>query len=166
MAEEKAQQSVRQVPADLVEGGGDNLPLGHWVLASPMLIFLAWMWVDVFAHFSPIDNYWIDALLALLLYVFVFVLPVGMGVFYLVTSFPGLFNRAGWDVQPLESVSEGEFYTVRYRFQARRRAPTTWRQSWQRAGQGWFYLEMAAILIGGVAMIPIFFSASEFGFGQ
>ena len=35
-----------------------------------------------------------------------------------------------------------------------------------RAAQGWVYLEIAAIFIGAIAMIPIFFSVSEFGFGR
>jgi hypothetical protein len=32
--------------------------------------------------------------------------------------------------------------------------------------QGWVFLEMAAILIGAVVMIPLYFSARDFGFGQ
>jgi hypothetical protein len=35
-----------------------------------------------------------------------------------------------------------------------------------RAAQGWVYLEIAAIFIGAIAVIPLFFSALDFGFGQ
>jgi hypothetical protein len=131
-----------------------------------MLIFLAWAWVDLFAHFSPIPFYWVDVALALLVYALVIVLPLGVGAFYLVTSAPRLFSHAGWDVQPLEPVDEAEMYTVRYRFLNQHRAQHSWSQWWLRAAQGWVYLEIVTILVGGVAMIPIFFSVSEFGFGQ
>jgi len=91
---------------------------------------------------------------------------LGMGAHGLVTALPGLFNHAGWDAQPLESVREAEQYSVRYRFVARRRQPSSWRQAWVRAAQGWVYLEIFAIFVGAVLMVPIFFSASEFGFGR
>jgi hypothetical protein len=32
--------------------------------------------------------------------------------------------------------------------------------------QGWVFIEMAAILIGAVVMLPLYLSALEFGFGQ
>lgn len=156
----------REVAADLVEGMPDNGAVSQWILASPLLLFLAWMWVDIFAHYSPIPFYWLDALISLVVYAVAFVLPLGVGAFYLVTSLPRLFSHAGWDVQPLEPVSEAEMYMVRYRYQRRHRAANSWRQAWLRAAQGWVYLEMATILIGGVAIIPLFFSVSEFGFGQ
>jgi hypothetical protein len=169
MAEESggpAQPAYRTVPADLVETAPDNGALFHWILASPMLIFVAWLWVDLFAHFSPLPNYWLDAVLSLIVFAFVVVLPLGVGAFYLITSVPRLFSHAGWDVQPLEPVSDAEIHMVRYRYQARHRAANSWRQAWVRAAQGWVYLEIAAILIGAVVMVPIFFSVSEFGFGQ
>lgn len=165
-APKAAQFERRQVPADLIETIPDNGGLFHWILASPMLIFLAWTWLDLFAHYSPISFYWLDAVLGLVIFVLVIVLPFGVGAFYLVTAAPGLFSHAGWDLQPLEPVREAEMHRVRYRYQQRRRAVTSWGQTWARVAQGWVYLEIAAILVGAVVMIPIFFSASEFGFGQ
>lgn len=140
--------------------------LMHWLLASPLLLFVAWAWIDLFAHYSPLPNYWLDALLGLLLMVGVVVLPLGVAAFWLVTSFPGLFQHAGWDVQPLEPVREAEAYWVRYVYRTRQRAANTWGRAWLRAAQGWVYIEIAVIFVGAVAMIPLFFSASEFGFGQ
>ncbi len=168
-AEEKktrTRATYRMVSADLVEADSENLGISHWLLASPMLLFLAWLWVDLFAHFSPIAPYWVDAVVSIVIFLMVIVLPLGLVAFFGVTSLPRLFGHAGWDVQPLEPVAESEMYLVRYRYMHRHRAPHSWRQMWFRAAQGWVYLEIAAILIGGVAMIPIFFSASEFGFGQ
>jgi hypothetical protein len=161
-----ARPAQREVPADLVEAQPENGGLFHWVLASPMLLFLIWLWADIFAHFSPISSYWLDALLATVIFVLIFVLPVGVGAFYLVTSLPRLFSHAGWDLQPLETVREAEQYLVRYRFVNRHRAPNGWGRAWVRAAQGWVYLEIAAILIGAVVMVPVFFSVSDFGFGQ
>lgn len=156
----------REVPADLVEALPENGGLFHWVLASPILLFLLWVWIDIFAHFSPVASYWFDALLAMLIFVLLFVLPLGVGAFYLVTSLPRLFSHAGWDLQPLETVREAEQYMVRYRFANRHRAPHGWGRAWVRAAQGWVYIEIAAILIGAVVMVPIFFSVTDFGFGQ
>ncbi len=156
----------RVVPAALIEATPGAGGLGYWILASPMLGFLAWAWVDVFAHFSPLPWYWVDALLAVLVFVLLVVLPLGYLIHRLVTGLPGLFQHAGWDVQPLEPVAPDELYLVRYRYQARHRAPFSWGRLWLRAAQGWVYLEIAAILVGGVLMIPLFFSATEFGFGR
>lgn len=163
---EAAQAAYRKVPADLVETMPENGALFHWVLASPFLIFVAWLWVDLFAHFSPFPNYWIDVILGLVIFAYVVVLPLGVAAFYLVTAAPRLFSHAGWDVQPLEPISESEIHMVRYRYQARHRAPNSWGRAWMRAAQGWVYLEIVAILIGAVVMVPIFFSVSDFGFGQ
>ncbi|MCC6458481.1 MAG: hypothetical protein IT328_26260 [Caldilineaceae bacterium] len=163
---EGAQARYRVVPADLVETDPDNGGLFHWILASPMLGFLAWVWVDLFAHYSPISFYWFDVLLGLLIFALVVVLPLGVGAFFVVSALPRIFSHAGWDVQPLEPVSEAEMHTVRYRYQSRRRASNSWGRAWTRAAQGWVYLEIAAILVGAIVMIPIFFSVSEFGFGQ
>ncbi|HXF60427.1 MAG TPA: hypothetical protein VNK95_02350 [Caldilineaceae bacterium] len=156
----------RQVAADLVETTPESGGLFHWVLASPMLLFIAWVWVDLFAHFSPIPNYWVDALLGLALMVLWLVLPAGTAAFWLVTSLPRLFHHAGWNVQPLEPVTEAEAPWVRYVYRRRLRAKSGWRRIWLRAAQGWVFLEIAAIFAGGVLMIPLFFSAVEFGFGQ
>jgi hypothetical protein len=55
---------------------------------------------------------------------------------------------------------------VHYRYQARHWAANRWSRAWLRAAQGWVYLEIIAILLGAIVMIPLFFSAVEFGFGQ
>jgi hypothetical protein len=131
-----------------------------------MLLFIAWAWVDLFAHFSPIPNYWLDALLGLVLMAFVFVLPLGLGAFWLVTSLPRIFQHAGWDLRPLEPVGASEVYPLRYVYRKRYRASHSWARAWLRAAQGWVYLEIAAIFVGAILMIPLYFSAIEFGFGQ
>lgn len=156
----------RIVPADLIETSPEKGALFHWVLASPVLIFLAWLWVDLFAYASPIPFYWVDVALGLILYVSLIVLPLGLAAHALVAALPVVFGHAGWDVQPLEPVREAEQYTVRYRYQRRIRAATTWPRLWMRAGQGWVYLEIALILTGGILIIPLFFSAADFGFGR
>jgi hypothetical protein len=161
-----ANVSRRDVPADLVEATPAVGALGHWLLASPLLIFLAWLWVDAVAYWSPLPWYSVDLLLGLVLYAFVLVLPLGLLAHALVTSLPALFQKAGWDVQPLEPVSEREQYIVRYVTRARHRAPTTWGRLWMRSGQGWVYWEIFVILGGAVAAVPLFFSMLEFGFGR
>ena len=169
MVDEKAEREplrIEKSPADLVETIPDNGGLLHWILASPILLFLVWTWVDLFAHYSPIASYWLDVVIGALIFALVVVLPLGVGAFYLVSSVPGLFGHAGWDVQPLESLGEAEKHTVRYHYKSRQRAANSWGQAWTRAAQGWVYIEIAAILVGAIVMIPIFFSVSEFGFGQ
>ena len=161
-----AKVSFREVPADLVEATPGHGALGQWLLASPLLIFLAWLWVDLFAHYSPLPSYWLDVLIALPLFALLLVLPLGILAHALVTALPRLFQNAGWDVQPLEPVAEREQYLVRYIPQARHRAPTTWGRLWLRAAQGWVYWEIFVILAGGVAAVPLFFSAVDFGFGR
>jgi len=163
---EPARLAYKVVSADLVETVPDNAGLLHWILASPILLFLAWTWVDLFSHYSPIPFYWLDLLIGVVIFAVVLVLPLGLGAYFLVSSVPRLFGHAGWDVQPLEPVRDSELHTVRYRYQSRRRVANSWGQTWARAAQGWVYLEIAVILIGAVAMIPIFFSVSDFGFGQ
>ncbi len=163
---ESSKPARRQVMADLFETTPASGGLMHWLLASPLLLFVAWGWIDLFAHYSPIASYWVDALLGLVLLAGGIVLPLGAGAFWLVTSLPRLFQHAGWDVQPLEPLSEAESHMVQYSYRARRRAATTWGRTWLRAAQGWVYIEIAAIFAGAVAMIPLFFSASTFGFGQ
>jgi hypothetical protein len=161
-----ARPARRQVAADLIETTPDRDGLFHWVLASPIILFLAWTWIDLFAHYSPISLYWLDVLLGLVVFALLVVLPFGLAAFYLVAAFPRLFSHAGWDVQPLEPVRERELHMVRYRFHNRFRSANTWRQAWVRAAQGWVYLEIAVILLGGVLMVPVFFSATDFGFGR
>lgn len=154
------------MPADLIEATPNHGALGQWLLASPLLLFLAWLWVDLFAHYSPLPWYWLDAILALLLYALAFVLPLGLLAHALVTALPRLFQNAGWDVQPLEPVAERDQYLVRYTPRARHRAPTNWARLWLRAAQGWVYWEIFVILAGAVAAVPLFFSALDFGFGS
>lgn len=156
----------RQVPARLVEATPTAHGLFNWILASPMLIFVGWFWVDIFAYISPISAYWLDVLLAMLLFVGLVVLPLGYAAHRLVTAFPRLFQNAGWDVEPLAPVRLQEQYTVRYQPVEKVRAPFTISRLWARAAQGWVYLEIVAIFVGAIAMIPLFFSALEFGFGR
>lgn len=154
----------RTVPADLLEAT-PGAP-GMWLLASPFLLFILWAWVDLFAHYSPVPWYWFDVVLGAAIFLFAVVLPLGWLAHRLVTAAPRLFQHAGWDIQPLEPVREQEMYLVRYTYQARHRAPHTWSRQWLRAAQGWVYIEIAAILIGGALLIPIFLSAVDFGFGR
>ena len=153
----------REVPADLIESTPGSHALGHWLLASPCLIFLAWLWVDLF---RPLPWYWGNVVLGLLLYVIIIVLPLGYLAHQFVLALPRLFHNAGWDVEPLEPVKLAEQYLVRYRYQQRHWAANSWSRAWARAAQGWVYLEIAAILLGAMAMIPLFFSVTEFGFGR
>ncbi len=168
MSEEQATSNSqrRTVPVELVETTPDSAAALHWLLAAPLLIFLAWAWVDLFAQVSSLPAYWLDVVLALPVYVALVVLPLGIAAHRIVTSMPRLFQHAGWDVLPLEPVAAEEQYTVRYAYRTRHRAPgTRWR--WlMRAGQGWVYIEIAAIFVGAILLIPIFFSVSEFGFGR
>ena len=164
--EQRPKIERRVVPVQLIETTPGAGAIGHWLLAAPMLAFLAWTWTDFFAHFSPLTAYWLDVALGLLLLAFTVVLPLGLAAHWLVTSLPRLFHHAGWDVQPLAPIDPSEQYLVRYSYASRQRAPTTWPRLWMRAGQGWVFLEIAAIFVGGVLMIPLFFSATEFGFGQ
>jgi hypothetical protein len=155
----------RQVRANLVESTPGGNALGYWLLASPMLLFIAWLWLDIFAYYSPFPRL-VDWILGLALFVFLIVLPLGYAAHWLITSLPRLFNHAGWDVVPLEPVSEAEQYMVRYTYEARIRADRNWSRAWLRAAQGWVYLEIVAIFVGAIVMIPLFFSAVDFGFGQ
>ncbi len=167
MSEAAAHKPQRRiVPADLIETTPDANAALHWVLASPLLLFVAWAWVDIFAHVSPMRAHWLDIGLAVAAYVVVFVLPLGLAAHRVVTAAPRLFQHAGWDLQPLEPVAPEEQYLVRYAYRRQRRAPGSWRRRLMRAAQGWVYLEIAAIFIGAVLMIPLFFSATEFGFGR
>jgi len=156
----------RTVAADLIEATPGRGGLGQWILAAPMLLFLLWLWVDVVHWLSPVELWVINALIASLLYLGVMVLPLGYLAHRLVLTFPRIFQNAGWDLQPLEPVKPEEIYLVRYRYQARHWAANSWPRAWLRAAQGWVYLEITAIFVGAIVMIPLFFSAVEFGFGQ
>jgi hypothetical protein len=140
--------------------------LGYWVLAAPMLGFLAWLWVDLVQLVSPLDQRWLTVGIGLLLFALLIVLPLGYLAHAFVLAWPRLFQNAGWEVQPLEPVKPEEMYMVHYRYQARHYAPRSWRRAWLRAAQGWVYLEILAIFVGAIGMIPLYFSAVEFGFGQ
>jgi hypothetical protein len=156
----------REVPADLIEMTPDNGALGQWILATPLLLFLGWLWVDAFHLLSPLSVDWLNTVIGLLLYGVIVVLPLGYLAHRLVLALPRLFQRAGWNIQPLVAVAPAEQYLVRYRIRQKHWAANSWRRVWLRAAQGWVFLEIAAILFGAVGMIPLFFSAVEFGFGQ
>lgn len=166
MSDTPSKPTRRTVPARLTEATPDRAGLGQWALASPMLIFVGWLAVDIFSAVSPIPWRWLDILLGSVLYVLLIVLPLGMAAHWLVTAFPRPFQHSGWDVTPLEPVPQAEIYMVRYDYVELFRAETTWSRRWLRAAQGWVYLEIFAIFAGAILMIPLFFSAAEFGFGQ
>ena len=166
MSTETPKFTRRSVPADLVEATPGANGLGHWALASPLLIFLGWLWVDFFYAVVDLPVYWLSVLIGALIYGFCLVLPLGYVAHRLILLFPRLFQHAGWDLEPLERVKLEEQYLVRYRFQRRRWATNNWRRAWLRAAQGWVFLEIAVILLGAVLMIPLYFSAVEFGFGR
>ncbi len=156
----------RKVKAHLIEATPDAGGWGHWVLSAPATCFLGWLWLDLFGILSPIQSRPVDLLLGALAYVVLILLPLGYGTHRFVTSFPGIFQQAGWTVQPLEPVKPEEKHIVRYICATRERAGTDSRRILLRVAQGWVYLEIGAILIGAVAMVPLFFSAVEFGFGR
>lgn len=156
----------REVAADLVEATPGNGGLGNWILAAPLLLYLAWVWVDLFRLFSPLPWYWLNVFLGLIVYAFAIVLPLGVLAHRGVLLLPRLFQNAGWDVEPLEAVKPAEIYSVRYRCHARHWAANNWGRAWLRAAQGWVFLEITVILLGAILMIPLFFSATEFGFGR
>ena len=156
----------RKIPARLIETTPDADGLWYWVMASPLLLFIAWLWVDLFAYISPLSSYGINIVLGLIFFLALVVLPAGYLAHLCVTAFPGLFQHAGWDVQPLEHVAPAEQYMVRYIYQTRHRTQNSWSRTWMRSAQGWFYLEIAAIFAGALLVIPLYLSAVEFGFGQ
>ena len=162
----KQRATYRTVRADLVEAMPEQGGLSHWILASPMLLFLAWLWVDFFHLLSPLENRLLNVFLGALVYIGLIILPFGLLTHRLILAFPRLFHNAGWDIQPLEPVKPEEIYLVRYQYQRRHWAAGTWPRRWLRAAQGWVYLEIILIFVGAIAMIPLFFSAVEFGFGQ
>jgi hypothetical protein len=156
----------RTVAADLIEATPGNGGLGQWILASPFILFLAWLWVDFIHLISPLDNRFVNVFIGALLFIGLIVLPFGWLAHRLILTFPRIFQHAGWDIQPLEPVRPEEMYTVRYRYHDRHWAPAGRRRLWLRAAQGWVYLEIIAIFVGAIVMIPLFFSAVEFGFGR
>ncbi|HRJ43277.1 MAG: hypothetical protein KJZ86_20295 [Caldilineaceae bacterium] len=166
MTEPTTKPTRREVPALLIEATPPVNGLGYWLLASPLILYLGWLWVDIFAYYSPIPWRWLDLIVGALVYWFLFVLPAGYAMHRLVTAFPRPFQHTGWDVQPLEAVRPAEMYAVRYIFTGRQPAPRDRQRVGLRAAQGWVYLEVATIFVGAVLMIPLFFSALDFGFGR
>lgn len=157
-------QARRTVPAALHEATPNAW--GQWLLASPALGFLAWLWVDLAAPISALGPWWLGATLALLIFAALAVLPLGVAAHALVTAAPRLFQNAGWDVAPLESVRDSEQYVVKYIAVSKVRAPRSWSRLWLRAAQGWVYLEILLIFLGAGLLIPLFLSVSDFGFGR
>lgn len=154
----------RKVDARLVEA--TPWGLGQWLLASPLLGFLAWNWSEVAYSLATPSWGWPAVLLGLVVWAFLFVLPLGLAAHWFVTRFPRIFQNAGWDVEPLEPVSQSERYTVRYVGRERQSSAATWSRLWLRAAQGWVYLEIATILAAGLLLIPLFMSAMDSGFGR
>lgn len=165
-AEDEQKPTKRTVAADLIEATPASGGVGHWLLASPLILFLGWLWIDLFSYLSPIPWYWLDAIVAVAVFLYAVILPVGNLAHRLVTALPRPFQHSGWDVAPLEPVRPEEAYMVRYAYRNKRRAELTWERAWLRAAQGWVYLEIAAIFLGALLIIPIFLSATDFGFGQ
>ncbi|MBV7329529.1 hypothetical protein KFU94_15035 [Chloroflexi bacterium TSY] len=155
-----------QVEADLIEADPAYGGLGHWILASPVLLFLAWNWIAVFDFFSPLEMGWLNLVLGGLSFLVLIVVPFGYGAHRFVTALPRLFQTAGWEIAPREAVEPAKMYTTRYVFRERRRASTNWTRIILRCAQGWVFLEIAAILAAAVLMIPLFFSVTQFGFGR
>lgn len=156
----------RRVQARLVEATPGAGGLGHWVLAAPGICFLGWLWLDFFSLFSPIEPRPLELIIGALAFIALVLVPFGYGAHRIVTSFPSIFQQAGWTVNPLERVEPAEQHSVRYVAHTKERAATDGMRVWLRVAQGWVYLEITAILVGAVAMIPLFFSAVEFGFGS
>ncbi len=156
----------RKVKAHLVEATPGAGGWVHWMLSAPTIYFLGWLWLDLFGVLSPFQSRSVELLLGVLAYAVLVMLPFGYGAHRFVTSFPGIFQQAGWTVHPLEPVKPAEQHVVRYICTSRERAETNLRRILLRVAQGWVYLEIGAILVGAVAMVPLFFSAVEFGFGR
>lgn len=156
----------RRVRADLIEATPGARALGHWLLAGPMIGFLAWVWVDFVRALSPLPQSWINVIVGLVLFALLIVLPFGYLAHAFVLAWPRLFQNAGWEVQPLEPVKPEEMYMVQYLYEDRHYAGRSWGRAWLRAAQGWVYLEIMAIFVGAIGMIPLYFSALEFGFGR
>ena len=144
----------RDVTAKLIEANPSAL--GQWILAAPMVVFIAWVFLDLFNHFSPIPWRWLDTIHRSLFFLVIVFLPLGLLAHRAVTSFPKLFANAGWDVQPLEPVTSAEMYSVRYHYKERERASNSWSRFWLRVAQGWVYLEITAIFVGFAAIGPIY----------
>lgn len=153
----------REVLARLVEATPGAYGWGHWALSAPLVLFMGWLWVDMFGAITSIPWRPMAFLFGALVYILLILPPVGYGAHRFVTSFPRLFQQAGWTVHPLESLRPAEQYTVKYVFTERERAATDSRRVLLRVAQGLVYVEIGAILAGFIAMVPLFFSAIEYG---
>ena len=163
---EAKKRERRQVKARLVEMTPGANGWGYWILSAPTVIFLGWLWVDLFAFVTSIPSRPLDLLLGALVYIVCIILPFGYGAHRLITTFPRLFQQAGWTVHPLEPLRPAEQYTTKYVFVSQERAATDIGRILLRVAQGWVYLEITIVLVGAVVMVPLFFSAVEFGFGR
>lgn len=161
----KKQSERQRIDADLLEATPTAGGLWHWILASPMLIFLAWTWIELVDRVGVTAWSWVNILIGSITFIVLIVLPLGYLAHRIVTSFPRLFKASGWDVQPRVKVSEMELYMAKVTYHDRERAHTNWERMWLRAAQGWVYLEIAAIFGGAIVMFPLFFSAMQFSRG-
>lgn len=152
--------------ADLVEATPAAGGLWHWILASPALLFLAWNWIALLDTINFTGNSSLNILLGCISFIALIVLPLGYLAHRFVTGMPRLFQAAGWEIKPRKEIPEAELFTTRYTYRDKQRSATSWHRIWLRTAQGWVYLEIAAIFIGAILLIPLFFSALQFGFGQ
>lgn len=154
------------INADLLEATPTANGLWHWILASPLLLFIAWNWIAIADTLSPIPYTFVNILLSGAAFIFLFVLPIGNLGFLIVSAFPQIFHNAGWELQPREIHPIEQTYSAKYQYHKRARATTNWPRIMMRAAQGWVYWEIFAIFAGALLMIPLFLSVSQFGFGQ
>ena len=152
--------------ADLIEATPSYGGLGHWILASPTILFLAWNWIALIDTLEPTGYSWLNILIAGILLIGLIILPFGYAAHWIITAMPRLFQRAGWELVPRETVPLKQVYTAHYVYCSKQRARTSWNRVWMRCAQGWVYLEIFIIFAGAILMVPLFFSASEFGFGR
>ncbi|MCY4089908.1 MAG: hypothetical protein OXF62_03740 [Caldilineaceae bacterium] len=154
-----------EVRARLVEMTPGANGFYYWILSAPVIFFLGWLWVDL-VELVSVASRPVGLTLGAATFVALVILPFGYGAHRLVTSFPGLFQRAGWTVHPLAQLRPAEQYTVKYIVVSRERAATDVPRVLLRVAQGWVYLEIAIVLIGALALPPLYLSAIEFGLGR
>jgi len=154
-----------EVRARLIEMTPGAQGFYYWLLSAPVIVFLGWLWVDLFGLVSVASRP-VGLTLGAATFAVLVMLPLGYGAHRFVTSFPGIFQRAGWTVHPLAPLRPSEQYTVKYIFVSRERAATDVPRVLLRVAQGWVYLEIAIVLIGALALPPLYLSAVEFGFGR
>jgi len=155
-----------QIDADLLEATPSANGLWHWILASPLLLFLAWNWIAIADTLSPLPWMWVNIVLSGIAFIVLLVLPLGCVGFWIVSAFPQIFHHAGWELQPRETYPVERMYSAKFTYQDRARATTNWPRIFMRAAQGWVYLEIFAIFAGAILLIPLFLSVTQFGFGR